>query len=142
MERLAEGDFEVVEYCGWLSCRKPIVQTAGRGRRREYCSEACRRGADRDYKRAKSLVETFERNLRSFRHEVAAYGRRPDEDGDSPTPEEERRQQSDALVAITRAQTILEFSADAAGDRYLLELKNLVDAVAPVLASSAERASA
>ena len=141
-DRFAEADFEVIEYCGWLSCRKPIIQTAGRGRRREYCSEACRRAADRDFKRAKALVETSERNLRSFRHEVAAYGRKPEDGGVVFTPEEESRRQSAALVALSRAQAILEFSSDAANDRYLVELKLLVEAVAPVLASSMGRASA
>lgn len=140
-DRFADADFEVIEYCGWLSCRKPIIQTAGRGRRREYCSEACRRAADRDFKRARALVEASERNLRSFRHEVAAYGRKP-EDGGITTPEEASRRQGAALTALSRAQAILEFSSDAANDRYFVELRLLVEAITPVLASSVGRASA
>jgi len=134
-----EGDFEVVEYCGRLSCRKPIVQTAGRGRRREFCSETCRRGADREYKRAKAHVETFERNLRNFRHEVAAYGRRA-EDG-SLTREEEERIERKAVVALGRAQAVVEFSADV-DDRFLKELRELVHAVEPLLNSGVARATA
>lgn len=134
-----DADFEVVEYCGRLSCRKPILQTAGRGRRREFCSETCRRGADRDYKRARALVEASERNLREFRHEVAAYGRKPDEG--LPTPEDQERAYRDAAAAFSRAQGVVEFSAGV-DDRYLEELRRLVAAIGPVIAVPAVRASA
>ena len=134
-----DADFEVVEYCGRLSCRKPIVQPAGRGRRREFCSETCRRGADRDYKRAKALVEASERNLREFRHEVAAYGRKPEEG--VPTPEEQERAHSEASAAFSRAQGVIEFSAGVE-DRYLDELRRLVAALGPIITAPAVRATA
>jgi hypothetical protein len=134
-----DSDFEVVEYCGRLSCRKPIVQTAGRGRRREFCSETCRRGSDREYKRAKALVESFERNLRNFRHEVAAYGRKAEED--AVTPEGEERIHRDAVAAISRAHAVVEYSADVE-DRYLDELRNLLGSVEPLVASMIARATA
>lgn len=134
-----ESDFELVEYCGRLSCRKPIVQTAGRGRRREFCSETCRRGADREYKRAKAHVESFERNLRNFRHEVAAYGRRAEDE--FRTPEDEERIQREALAAISRAQAVLQFSG-AVDDRHFEELRRLVQAVEPLLSPVMTRASA
>jgi hypothetical protein len=136
-----DSDFEVVEYCGRLSCRRPIVQTAGRGRRREFCSETCRRGADREYKRAKALVETFERNLRNFRHEVAAYGRKAEVEAGIRTPEDDERIQREALAAVSRAQAVLEFS-DGTDDRYLPELRRLVQAVEPLLVPTPARASA
>jgi hypothetical protein len=141
MTSAGDSDFEVVEYCGRLSCRKPIVQTAGRGRRREFCSETCRRGADREYKRAKALVETFERNLRNFRHEVAAYGRKAEAVDGLRTLEEDERIQREAVAAVSRAQGILEFSGGIE-DRYLLELGRLVDAVSPLLDPAAVRATA
>jgi hypothetical protein len=136
-----DADFEVVEYCGRLSCRKPIVQPAGRGRRREFCSDTCRRGADKEYKRARAHVETFERNLRNFRHEVAAYGRKAEAAEGFRTPDDEERLQRQALVAMSRARTVLEFSEDKQ-DRYLLELRDLVQAVEPLLTVSATRATA
>ncbi|HEV2888067.1 MAG TPA: hypothetical protein VGX49_14225 [Jatrophihabitans sp.] len=136
-----DSDFEVVEYCGRLSCRKPIVQTAGRGRRREFCSETCRRGADREYKRAKAVVETFERNLRNFRYEVAAYGRKAEAEESFRTPEEEERIQREALAAVSRAQAVLEFS-NGVEDRYLSELDRLIRAVEPLLVPLATRATA
>ena len=144
MRETAEGsdsEFDVVEYCGRLSCRKPIVQTAGRGRRREFCSETCRRGADRDYKRAKALAESCERSLRSFRYEVAAYGRKTEVAEGRRTPEDDERIQREAQAAISRAQAIVEFS-DAPDDRYLVELRRLVQAVEPLLMPAAARATA
>lgn len=46
-------EFDFADYCARPMCRKEFRQSAGRGRRRDYCSETCRRLADRDYKRAK-----------------------------------------------------------------------------------------
>ena len=132
-------DFEIAEYCGRLSCRKAIVQPSGRGRRREFCSETCRRSADRDYKRAKSMVEHFEAYLEKTRHEVAAYGRRADEG--LLTAEERSRQQALAYAAFSRAEAVVEFAGDS-GDRYLIELVRLVDAVRPLLEPSVARPNA
>jgi len=125
-----DSDFEFIEYCGRLSCRKPILQTTGRGRPREFCSETCRRGADREYKRAKALVESFERNLRNFRHEVATYGRKAEED--LATPEDQELIHRNAVAAISRARAVVEYSVDAE-DRYLAELSYLLDAVEPMV---------
>jgi hypothetical protein len=125
-------DFEIAEYCGRLSCAKPIVQPAGRGRRREFCSDTCRRAADRDYKRAKAMVEHFEKYLRRSRHEVAAYGRRAESDATILTPDDEASIYRDAAVALERARTIVELRADEA-DPLLAELKALVVATTPLL---------
>ncbi|XBB66331.1 hypothetical protein ABFU82_19760 [Nocardioides sp. WV_118_6] len=141
MEETDGDGFEVVEYCGRLSCRKVIVQTAGRGRRREFCSETCRRGADREYKRAKAHVEAFERHLRNFRHEVAAYGRRADLVDGVSTPEHERALHSDARSALSAARSAIKYNAD--NDSPLLEeLRGLVEAVEPLLEGKSARLTA
>lgn len=131
----ADGAFDIVEYCGRLTCRKPIVQTAGRGRRREFCSETCRRGADREYKRAKAMVEHFETNLSKTRYEVAAYGRKAEADSGFRTPAEDAAIMETARVALGRADAILEF-ASGGEDRFLDELRRLAEAVRPLAASS------
>jgi hypothetical protein len=136
----SDGGFEIVEYCGRLSCKKPIVQSAGRGRRREFCSETCRRGADKDYKRAKALVEHFEQNLTKTRHEVAAYGRKAETDGGFRPPTEEAEVGAVARAAISRAEGILEFSAG--DDPFRQELARLVEAVRVLAPAPAARASA
>lgn len=144
MDELPAGtlaDFEIAEYCGRLSCRKPIVQPGGRGRRREFCSETCRRGADREYKRAKALVEHFEQYLRRTRYEVAAYGRKAEADSGFRTPEEEVQAQSAARAAVSRAEAVLEYVDGEANDRFLSELRRLVDAVNPVVGEVPVRAT-
>lgn len=133
-------EYEVAEYCGRLGCGKTIVQTAGRGRRREFCSDTCRRAADREYKRAKAMVEHFERYLRRSRHEVAAYGRRAETDAGLLTPDEEAARSRDAAVALAGAQMFIELSP--ASDRTMEVLRELVDAVTPVIDLPARRASA
>lgn len=133
----ADGDFEIAEYCGRLSCGKVIVQTAGRGRRREFCSETCRRGADREYKRAKALVEHFEAYLRKTRHEVAAYGRKADADRGLQTLEEEAAVHAAAAAAVSRAEGILDFAGTDDG-RFLEELRRLVEAVGPLVRTQSE----
>ncbi|MFV0253275.1 MAG: hypothetical protein ACK5H2_08050 [Beutenbergiaceae bacterium] len=129
MDSVDEG--EVALYCGRLSCRKVIVQTVGRGRRKEFCSETCRRGADREYKRARAHAELFETQLRNTRHEVAAYGRKAEEGVLSP--EESARLRADARVAFARASTVAELGGPP--ERMAAELAALVDAVRPLLES-------
>jgi len=120
---------QIAVYCGRLSCRKPIVQDIGPGRRKEFCSDTCRRGADREFKRAKAHVELFEEHLRRTQHEVAAYGRKA-EDG-VLTPEQWQRLESEALVAFTRAATIVELGR--VPERAFEELEVLVNALRPFL---------
>lgn len=121
---------QIASYCGRLSCRKPIVQDIGPGRRKEFCSDTCRRGADRDYKRAKAHVEFFEQQLRRTQHEVATYGRRADEG--VLTADEVLRLQGDARVALTRATTVAELGGNQP-ERIRAELDALIAAVRPIL---------
>lgn len=109
-----------------------IVQEIGPGRRKEFCSDTCRRGADRDYKRAKAHVEVFEDQLRRTQHEVATYGRRADEG--VLTADDVLRLHADARVALARAATVAEFAADKP-DRVRTELQELIAAVRPLLDS-------
>ena len=122
---------EVALYCGRLSCRKVIVQTVGRGRRKEFCSETCRRAADRDYKRAKAHATLFEEQLRNTRHEVAAYGRRAEEG--ARTVEESMAVHAEAWVALERAAPVLELGPQP--ERVASELAALVKAVRPLVES-------
>jgi hypothetical protein len=124
-----DADDQIALYCGRLTCGKVIVQSIGRGRRREFCSDTCRRAADRDYKRARAHVELFEEQLRTSQHEVAAYGRKAEED--VLTPDSLGRLQTEARVAFTRAATVVELGASP--DRAMAELETLVAAFRPLL---------
>lgn len=116
--------------CAWLSCREPIVQELGRGRRKEYCSDTCRRAADRDYKRAKAHVDVYGEQLRKSQHEVAAYGRKAE--SGALTPEQLADIEAAARIALARASALIEVGLPA--ERAAEELTALVRAVTPLLA--------
>lgn len=118
--------------CGRLSCRKPVIQELGPGRRKEYCSDTCRRGADREYKRAKAHVDTFEEYLRRSQHEVASYGRRSE--SESLSPEQLVRLETATRVAFARAETLVEVGVPA--ELAAVELVALVDALRPLMMGS------
>jgi len=124
-----EQEDEIALYCGRQSCGKVIVQAIGRGRRKEFCSETCRRAADREYKRARSHAELFDEQLRRARYQVASYGRKADPG--VLTPEESRQAHENARVALVRASTVLELGAGP--ERVLEELAALVAATRPLL---------
>ncbi len=115
--------------CGRLSCRQPVMQEVGPGRRKEFCSDTCRRGADREYKRAKTHVSTYSEVLRRAQHEVATYGRKADVG--ELTPDDVADLENKARIAFTRASTLVEVGVpqESAAD----ELRMLVEALAPLL---------
>lgn len=115
--------------CGRLSCKEPVVQEFGRGRRKEYCSETCRRAADRDYKRAKGDVQFYAEYLQRSQHEVASYGRKPE--SGALTPEQLGKLEADARVAFARAEALAEIGVP--GDHAAAELVTLVHALKPLL---------
>lgn len=128
-ESFDEVDDHIAIYCGWLACGKLIAQTPGRGRRKEFCSDICRRAADRDYKRVKVRVEVFEEQLRRSQHHVAAYGRKAEEG--SLTPEGWAAIEGAARIAFARAEAVVELGA--APERIAHELEALVGALKPLL---------
>lgn len=123
-------EFDFVDYCARPMCRKEFRRSAGRGRRRDYCSDMCRRLADRDYKRAKAMVEQFERLAHRSRHDVLAFGRAADEQDPAQISEDVALER--ALGALGRAETILSFAADA-DQRLLTEIRKLCDGVRPLI---------
>ena len=115
--------------CGRLSCKKPVVQELGPGRRKEYCSDTCRRGADREYKRARAHVDTFEEYLRRSQHEVASYGRKAE--AEALSPEQLVSFETTARVAFARAETLVEIGVPT--DLAVVELAALVQALRPLM---------
>ena len=125
----ASDDFDLVDYCARPMCRREFRHNAGRGRRRDYCSEACRRLADRDYKRAKAMVEHFEKLARRSRHDVLAFGRSADEDQTELSDEVAIER---ATAALGRAEAVLRFASDA-DERLTAELRELCLSVRPLV---------
>lgn len=122
-------EIELAGYCGRPSCRKQFQQIQGRGRRREFCSDTCRRGADKDYKRAKAMVEHFEALVTRSKYDLASFGRGDEE---IATPEAQLRTIAAAGAALQRAHAVLEW-AQGGDERLLSELRLLVEAVAPAI---------
>lgn len=122
---------ELVDYCSRPKCREEYRRRVGPGRRQAYCSELCRRTAERELRQIRSRLLHFERVVEQLRIDVAAFGRSVTEsDGDGYDGAAEfRRKAEDAL---TRVAGILEF-AQQQDDLLLRELKNLYTAVLPVV---------
>jgi hypothetical protein len=127
---IVDDEFDLPDECARPQCRREFRQTVGRGRKANYCSETCRRIADRDYKRAKAKVEHFEKLSRRSRYDVLAFGRSADEAGESESPETVLRGAQDALG---RAEAVLRFVGGDADQRLVDELVALRDAVKPLV---------
>lgn len=126
-------EFDFVDYCARPMCRKEFRRSAGRGRRRDYCSDTCRRLADRDYKRAKAMVEQFERLAHRSRHDVLAFGRAADEQDSAQISEDVALER--AVGAISQAEAVLRF-ASGDDERLINELRRLCDGVRPLIKQS------
>lgn len=122
----AEDQFDLPDLCARPQCRQEFRQTVGRGRKRDYCSETCRRLADRDYKRARATVEHFDKLARRSRHDVLAFGRSGEELGEDTVSQEV----SIAVAggALDRAEAVLKF-ATGTDDRLVAELEALCNGV-------------
>lgn len=124
-----DDDFDLPDLCARPQCRKEFRQNVGRGRKANYCSETCRRLADRDYKRARATLEHFEKLARRSRFDVLAFGRSADESG---VPQNSEDALHAALSALARAEAVLRFVGTDADPRLVEELVALRDGVKPL----------
>jgi ADP-ribose pyrophosphatase YjhB (NUDIX family) len=121
----------LVDYCWRPRCRAEFRRTGGPGRRQEYCSEVCRRAAERELRQARSQLAHFEDVVQKLRIDVAAFGRPDsDEDGDDrPSLALDGRRAAED--AVRRAAGVLEFANP--DEPAVRELRRLYEAVAPVI---------
>ena len=125
---------ELVDYCWRPGCRKEFRRMAGRGRRQVYCSEICRRKAEKELRQAQSRLVHYEHVVERLRIEVAAYGRPDlDEVGAERLPLSPDARRMAAENAIRRAQGVLTFANP--DDLAVQELRMLCEAVAPIVLS-------
>jgi len=121
------------DYCSRPSCRKEFRRTIGPGRPQAFCSEFCRRAAERELRQVRSRLAHFESVVEKLRIDVAAFGRN-DDDGLEPSIIEQRRT---AREAVARAAGALDFVNDRE-EPAVRELQRLYDAVAPLMAFEAD----
>lgn len=124
---------ELPDYCARPSCRRAFTRTIGPGRPQAFCSDICRRAAERELRQTKARLTHFEALTDQLRVDVAAFGRTPGtgEAFNSATPSAQRG----AEDALNRVAGILSFLGDS-DDALARELRNLYQAVAPVINSS------
>jgi hypothetical protein len=122
---------ELIAYCGRPMCRQEFRRSLGPGRPQSYCSEMCRRMAEREYRQTSSRLANFEAVVEQLRIDVAAFGRSVDaHDGLDGVPAVDmRRKAEDAIQHAGGAVAFVRESTDAAAR----ELCALYDAVAPII---------
>jgi hypothetical protein len=120
---------ELVDYCSRPRCRKEF-RRASRGRRQEYCSEICRRTAEKELRQARARLAHFEGVVDKLRVDVAAFGRSDNVDGAVATDPTTGTWQV-AENAVRRASGALVFAAS--DEPAVRELRALYEAVAPVV---------
>jgi hypothetical protein len=105
------ADFAV--FCARPSCPKQVLQPAGRGRRRNYCSDACRQKANTEYRQAKARLASLLDQAKRERHNVQAYGRMDDEEpGSTPVDVTDEAALMLAASALANADRILQLVGD------------------------------
>ena len=124
---------DLVDYCWRPRCRKEFRRAARPGRPQEYCSEICRRAAEKEFRQARSRLAHFEDLVEKLRIDVAAYGKPYAEEVGSQSSSSSLDARKIAENAVRRAAGALAFApADEPGVR---ELQMLYEAVAPIILS-------
>jgi hypothetical protein len=123
-------DETLVAYCSRPKCRREFRRSFRPGRPAAFCSDACRRTAEREYRQAVSRLENYESVVEQLRIDVAAFGKPADaaEAGGPITPDMMRRAR-DGVQQAAGAVPFLRGSDEPAARQLCL----LFDAVAPVV---------
>ncbi len=122
---------DLTDYCSRPKCRKEFRRAARPGRRQAYCTEFCRRTAEKELRRERSRLAHYEGLVQKLRIDVAAYGRPDtDDDGDEDLSLSVDARQT-AENAVRRAGGVLRFAN--AEDPAAQELLMLYKAVAPII---------
>jgi hypothetical protein len=118
----------LIDYCSRPSCRGEFRRAPGPGRRQAYCSDICRRTAEKELRQLRSRLAHFEDLVEKLRIDVAAFGKTViGADSVAPLPLNARRVAEDA---VRRAAGALAFAdPDQPAVR---ELRMLHEAVTPI----------
>lgn len=125
-----DPDSGLVAFCARPMCRDEFRRSAGPGRPQAYCSETCRRSAEKEYRQAVSRLTNYESVVDQLRIDLTAFGKSVDaEMDDTAITPDMRRRAEDAVQQAGGAVPFMRGSEEP-GAR---QLCSLYDAVAPVL---------
>lgn len=117
--------------CANPQCDEQFLRSVGRGRRRDFHNEECRRNAEREYRRLSGLLEHYTRQADQIRARLAAYLRTHPDDlapTSGPTPAE----LGDARLAVAEVRGMTRFLSNHQGE-FAPELLKLFEAVEPLV---------
>jgi len=132
--RAARADAEELpDFCARPACRQPFTRVTGPGRPQAFCSDMCRRTAERELRQTRARLTHFEALTDQLRADVAAFTRGSSDD---VSPVSSQSAQRGAEDAVNRVAGILAFVGDS-NEPLARELRHLFEAVAPVIRSDA-----
>lgn len=120
---------DLPDFCSRPACRREFRRVVSPGRRQAYCSDTCRRNAEKELRQARSRLAHFEELVRTLRNDVAGFGKAASGDDVSRQPAGD--QLRTAENAVRRAGGALIF-ADAS-EPAVQELRRLYEAVVPLI---------
>lgn len=112
----------VTAYCADPQCRKEFRRTAGRGRPRIYCSDACRRSAENAARRISAQLQHHREMAQMLERDLAAF-----DSSASPKSTPEPSSVAGLDTAVARAEGVLLGLSD--GSVLASEFTRLLDAV-------------
>lgn len=121
---------ELPDYCARPSCRQPFTRVVGPGRPQAFCSDFCRRAAEKEERQLKKRLAHFEGLVDQLRVDLAAFNRGRPADVETVTGADGAQK---AAEAVARVAGVLAFVSDSS-EPLAAELRSLHDAVAPVIA--------
>lgn len=118
---------EVPTFCARPACRQEYRGVLGNGRRQVFCSETCRRAAQREVRRLRARLRHFEGIVEQVRIDLGAYGHSED-DVELAGIDAQRY----AERAVARAAGVLRFASNSE-EPLAQEFRALYEAVEPLV---------
>ena len=109
-ERAEEAE-SLVDFCARPTCRTEFRRTIGPGRKQAYCSEMCRRQAERELRQKRISLAHFERVVEMLRVDIAAFGKTDfdtaDNEGQSSTFDERQKMRYAGRPVLLPSQILM-----------------------------------
>lgn len=117
------------DFCSRPACRREFRRVLSPGRRQAYCSDTCRRNAEKELRQTKSRLAHFEDVVRMLRTDVATFGKAASRDDQSSQPVAGQLRAAES--ALRRVEGVLVYADPS--DPAIRELRRLFEAMAPLI---------